>query len=139
MHMLTFRKENLMKKLIIIILMMLLIPISYVSAEDKETVYTAEDKTLMLLKRYLPLVANYNYVFYQGRMTKEKEMAVCFDCIEEQKRIIGSGRMGAGGKITNPLNEYKNKKIYTSPFSWIFIPDIKEGQPAGMVRFSYSF
>ncbi len=96
--------------------MTLLIPISYVDAEDKETVDPVKDKALMLLKGYLPLVAKYNYVFFKERMTKENEMADFLDSIEEQRRIVDFGRMGAGGAITNPLNEYENKKIDTSPF-----------------------
>ena len=73
-----------MKRLIIVILIMLLIPVSYVSAEDKETVDPVKDKALMLLKGYLPLVAKYNYVFSEERMTKENEMADCLYCIEDQ-------------------------------------------------------
>ena len=128
-----------MKRLIIIILMMVLIPISYVGAEDKKTVDPAKDKTLMFLKGYLPLVAKYNYVFLKERMTKENEMADFLDSIEEQRRIINIGRMGAGGAITTPLNEYKNKKINTSPFGWIIIPNIQESQPSGIIQFTYSF
>jgi len=128
-----------MKRLIIIILMMLLVPVSYVGAEDKETVDLAKDKTLMLIKGYLPLVAKYNYVFYKERMTKENEMEDFLDSIEEQRRIIGFGRMGVGGEITNPLNEYENKKNNTSPFSWMIMPDIKEGQNAWLIQFTYSF
>jgi len=110
-----------------------------VGADDKESVDLAKDKTLMLLKGYLPLVAKYNYVFFKERMTKENEMADFLDSIEEQRRIIGFGRMGVGGEITNPLNEYENKKNNTSPFSWMIMPDIKEGQHAWLIRFSYSF
>jgi hypothetical protein len=128
-----------MKRLIIIILMMLLIPINYVGAEDKETVDSAKDKTLMFLKGYLPLVSEYNYVFYKERMTKENETADFLGSIEERRRIIDFGRMGAGGATTNPLNEYKNKKINTSPFGWIIIPNIQESQPSGIIQFTYSF
>ena len=46
-----------MKRLIIIILMMLLVPTSYVSAEDKETVDFANCKTLMSFKGYLLITA----------------------------------------------------------------------------------
>jgi hypothetical protein len=128
-----------MKKIIVAVIIIVLIPISYVGAEDKETVDSVKDKTLMLLKGYLPLVAKYNYVFFKERMTKENEMANFLDCIEEQRRIIGFGRMGAGGEITNPLNEYENEKINTSPFSWIIIPNINESQPSGIIQFTYSF
>ena len=115
-----------MKRLIIIILMMLLIPVSYVGAEDKETVDPAKGKTLMLLKGYLPLANKYN-------------MADCLDCIEEQRRIIDFGRMGARGEITTSLNKYKSKKNNTSPFSLIIMPNIEESQPSWLIQFSYSF
>jgi hypothetical protein len=128
-----------MKRLIIIILMMLLVPISYVNAEDKETVDPVKDKTLMFLKGYLPLVAKYNYVFFKERMTKENEMADFLDSIEEQRRIVDFCRIGAGDGITNPLNEYENKKINTSPFGWIIIPNIQESQPSGIIQFTYSY
>jgi len=127
------------KRLIKIILIMLLIPIGYVSAEDKETVDPAKEKTLMPLKGYLSLPFKYKRYFYKERMTEENEMADFLDSIEEQRRIIGFGRMGVGGEITNPLNEYENKKNNTSPFSWMIMPDIKEGQPAGIIKFTYFF
>jgi len=119
--------------------MMLLVPVSYVGAEDKETVDLAKEKILMPLKGYLSLPFKYKRYFYKERMTKENEMADFLDSIEEQRRIIGFGRMGVGGEITNPLNEYENKKNNTSPFSWMIMPDIKEGQHAWLIRFSYSF
>jgi len=125
-----------MKRLIIIILMMLLVPTSYVSAEDNETVDFAKDKTLILLKGYLPLVVKYNYVFFNEKMTKENETSDSLDCTWEQKQF---SRIGVGGKITNPLNEYENEKVNTSPFSWIIIPNIEESQPSGMIEFTYSF
>lgn len=128
-----------MKRLIIIILMMLLIPISYVSAEDKETVDLAKDNTLMLLKGYLPKLAKYNYVFFKERMTKENEMADFLDSIEEERRIIDFGRIGAGDEITNLLNKYENEKINTPTFSWIIIPNIEESQPSGIIQFTYSY
>ncbi|MFO7555269.1 MAG: hypothetical protein R6W88_08700 [Desulfobacterales bacterium] len=128
-----------MNRLIIIILMMLLVPANYVSAEDKETVDIAKDKTLILLKGYLPLVAKYNYVYFKERMTKEDEIADFLGSMEEQRRIIGFDRMGAGGEIINPLNEYENEKINTSSFCWIIIPNIKESQPSGIIQFTYSF
>jgi len=119
--------------------MMLLVPVSYVGAEDKETVDLAKEKILMPLKGYLSLPFKYKRYFYKERMTKENEMADFLDSIEEQRRIIGFGRMGVGGEITNPLNEYENKKNNTSPFSWMIMPDIKEGQNAWLIRLSYSF
>ena len=128
-----------MKRLIIIILMMLLVPVSYVGAEDKGTVDSAKDKTLMLLKGYLPLVAKYNYFYFKERMTEENEMADFLDRIEEQRRIVGFDRMGARDEITNPLDEYENKKNNISPFSWIIIPNIEESQPSGIIEFTYSF
>lgn len=125
-----------MKRLIIIILMMLFVPTSYVSAEDKETVDLAKYETLMLFKGYLPLVDKYYYVFLNEKMTKENKMSDCLDCIGEIKRF---GRIGIGGKITDPLNEYENEKVKTSPFSWVIIPNIEEGQPSGIIQFTYSF
>jgi len=126
-------------KRLIIILMMLLIPISYAGAEDKDTVDSAKDKTLMLLKGYLPLVAKYNYFYFKKRMTEENEMADFLDRIEEQRRIVGFDRMGARDETTNPLDEYENKKNNISPFSWIIIPNIEESQPSGIIEFTYSF
>jgi hypothetical protein len=101
-----------MKRLIIIILMVLLVPISHVSAGDKETVNLAKDKTLM---------SNF------------------LDSIEEQRRIIGFERMGTGNGINIFLNEYKKKKVTPSSFSWTIIPNLKDGQPSGMIQFTYSF
>ena len=126
-------------KRLIIILVMLLLPISYVGAEDKETVDPAKDKTLMPFKGYLSLPFKFKRYFYKERLTKENEMADFLDSIEEQRRIIGFGRMGVGGEITNLLNTFENEKIKTSPFSWMIMPDIKEGQPAWLIRFTYSF
>ena len=125
-----------MKRLIIIMLMMLLVPTSYVSAEDKETVDFARYKTLMSSKGYLPLIDRYYYVFINEKMTKENEMSDCLDYIGEKERF---GRIGIGGEITNPLNEYGNEKVKTSPFSWIIIPNIEESQPSGIIQFTYSF
>jgi hypothetical protein len=126
-----------MKKLIIIIiLMMLLLPTSYVFAEDKETGNLPEYNTLMLFKGNLPLVDKYDYVFINEKMTKGNEMSDCLNCIEEKKQF---SRIGIGGKITNPLNEYENKKIKTSHFSWIIIPNIEESQPSGIIQLTYSY
>ena len=125
-----------MKRLIIIILMMLLVPTSYVSAEDKETVDFTKYKTLMSFKGYLPLIDRYYYVFINEKMTKEKEMSDCLDYIGEKERF---GQISIGGKITNPLNEYGNEKVKTSPFSWIIIPNIEESQPSGIIQFTYSY
>ena len=125
-----------MKRLIIIILMMLLVPTSYVSAEDKETVDFTKYKTLMSFKGYLPLIDRYYYVFINEKMTKEKEMSDCLDYIGEKERF---GQISIGGKITNPLNEYGNEKVKSSPFSWIIIPNIEESQPSGIIQFTYSF
>jgi hypothetical protein len=124
-----------MKKLIII-LIMLLVPTSYVFAEDKKTGDLPGYNTFRLFKGYLPLVDKYDYVFINEKMTKENEVSDCLDCIEEKKQF---GRIGVGGKITNPLNEYENKKIQTSPFSWIIIPNIEESQPSGIIQFTYSY
>ena len=125
-----------MKRLIIIMLMMLLVPTSYVSAEDKETVDFAKYKTLMSSKGYLPLIDRYYYVFINEKMTKEKKILDCLDYIGEKERF---GQISIGGKITNPLNEYGNEKVKSSPFSWIIIPNIEESQPSGIIQFTYSF
>ena len=126
-------------KRLIIILIILFMPVGYVGAKDKETVDLAKDKTLMLLKGYLPLVAKYNYVFFKERVTKENEMADSLDYMEEQRRIIDFGRMSAGSEITNNLNEYESKKNNTWPFDWIIMPNIKESQPSWIIQFTYSF
>jgi len=128
-----------MKKIIAAVIMMALIPISYVGAEDKQTVDGINVKTSMPSEGYLPLPAKHKYYYYIEGMTKENETADCLDCIEGQRRIIGFDRMGAGDEITKPLNEYENKKVNTSSFSWNLMPDIKEGQLEGMIQFSYSF
>ena len=118
---------------------MLLIPISYAAAEDKETVDAVSFKTSMPSEGYLPLPAKHYYDYYKEGMTQETEKADCLDCIEGQRRIIGFDRMGSRDEITNLLNEYENKKINASPFSWILIPDIRESQPSGIIQFTYSF
>ena len=128
-----------MKKIIAAVIMMALIPISYVGAEDKQTVDGINVKTSMPSEGYLPLPAKHKYYYYKEGMTKETEKADCLDCMEDQRRIIGFDRMGVGDEITNPLNEYENEKNNTSPFSWIIIPNIEERQPFGMIHFSYSF
>lgn len=116
--------------------MMLLVPTSYVSAEDKETVDFANCKTLMSFKGYLPLIDRYYYVLINEKMTKEKEKSDCLDYIGEKERF---GQISIGGKITNPLNDNGNEKVKTSPFSWIIIPNIEESQPSGIIQFTYSF
>jgi len=116
--------------------MMLLVPTSYVSAGDKETGDLPNYSTLLLFKGYLPLVDKYDYVFFNEQMTKENKMSDCLDFTGEKKRF---GRIGIGGKITNPLNENENEKIKTSPFSWIILPNIEESQPSGIIQFTYSF
>ena len=128
-----------MKRLIIIILIMLFIPVSYVSAEDKETVDDVNVKTSMPSEGYLLLPAKHKYYYYIEGMTQETEKADCLDCIERQRRIVGFDRMSAEDETTNPLNEYENEKNNTSPFSWTIIPNIEERQPSGMIQFSYSF
>ena len=128
-----------MKKIIAAVIMMALIPISYVGAEDKQTVDAINVKTSMPSEGYLPLPAKHKYYYYTEGMTEETEKADCLDCIEGQRRIIGFDRMGVGDEITNPLNEYENEKNNTSPFSWTIIPNIEESQPSGMIQFSYSF
>jgi hypothetical protein len=101
-----------MKKMIIIILMVLLVPISYVSAGDKETLDLVKDKTLM---------SNF------------------LDPILVKGQIIVSYLMGTGNEIKIFLNKYKKEKVTTSSFRWTIIPDLKDGQPSGMIKFTYSF
>lgn len=127
-----------MKRLIIIILIILLVPTSYVSAEDKEPVDLVKDNTLMVLRGYIPLMPH-SYVFLKEGMTRENEMMDCLDCMDEQRQILNYGRMGIGGEITNPFNEYYNEKIKTSPFSWMIIPNFEESQPSGIIQFTYSY
>jgi hypothetical protein len=128
-----------MKKIIVAVLIMAFIPISYAGAEDKGTVDAVNVITSMPSEGYLPLSPKPKYYYYKEGMTNETEKADCLDCMEDQRRIIGFGRMGVGDEITNPLNEYENEKNNTSPFSWIIIPNLEEGQPSGMVQLSYSF
>lgn len=127
-----------MKKLITI-LMILLIPISYAGAEEEKTVDVDKDKTLILLKGYLPMVARYNAVFFPEKMAKENVMTDVFDFGEEQRRMIGFDRSGVGGERTSFSNRYENDKNNTPSFSWIIIPNIKESQPSGIIQFTYSF
>lgn len=127
-----------MKKLITI-LMILLIPISYAGAEEEKTLDVDKDKTLILLKGYLPMVARYNAVFFPEKMAKENVMTDVFDFGEEQRRMIGFDRSGVGGERTSFSNRYENDKNNTPSFSWIIIPNIKESQPSGIIQFTYSF
>lgn len=127
-----------MKKLITI-LMILLIPISYAGAEEEKTVDVDKDKTLILLKGYLPMVARYNAVFFPEKMAKENVMTDVFDFGEEQRQMIGFDRSGVGGERTSFSNRYENDKNNTPSFSWIIIPNIKESQPSGIIQFTYSF
>ena len=101
-----------MKKIIVVIVMVL-VSINYLGAKDKEALDLTKDKTLMPLKGYLPLPAKYAYSFFREGVTKETEKADFLDCIEEQRRIIGFGRMGVGDEITNFLNEYKTSRWIT--------------------------
>ena len=101
-----------MKKIIVVIVMVL-ISINYLGAKDKEISDPTTDKTLMPLKGYLPLPAKYAYSFFRKGVTKETKKADFSDCIEEQRRIIGFGRMGVGDGITNLLNVNKNSRWIT--------------------------
>ena len=95
-----------MKKIIVAVIIMVVVHISYLGAEDKQTVDTVNVKTLIPSEGYLPLPAKYKYYFYKEGMTKETEKTDFLDCIEGQRRIISFGRMSVGDEITNPLNEY---------------------------------
>ena len=128
-----------MKKIIVAVIIMVLIPISYLGAEDKQTVDAVSVKTLMPSEGYLPLPAKHKYYYYKEEMTKETEKVDCLDCMEGQRRIISFDSLSAGDERTNPLNEYENEKVNTSPFSWIILPNIEEEQPSGIIQFTYSF
>ena len=96
-----------MKKLIVaVIIIMVLIPISYLSAEDKETVDPVKNEKVMSSKGYLSLPAKNAYYIFKERMTKETDKANFLDCIDGQKRIISHGRMSAGNEETKPDQGY---------------------------------
>ena len=128
-----------MKKIIVAVIIMILIPISYLGAEDRETVDAVNVKTSISSEGYLTLPAKHKYYYYKEVTTKETETVDCLDCIEGQRRIIGFDRMDSRDEITNLLNEYENEKVNTSPFSWIIIPNIEESQPSGIIQLTYSF
>jgi hypothetical protein len=91
---------------IIIAIIMVFISISYLGAEDKETVDPVNVKAVMPLTGYLPLPAKYKYHFYKEGMTKETEKADFLNCIEGQRRIISYGRIAAGNEATKPYRGY---------------------------------
>jgi len=129
-----------MKRLIIIIiLLLLLVPISSVSAGDKETLNFAKDKTLMFLNGYLPIAAKYNYAFFNEQMAKENEISDFLDSKEEQRRIVGFDRMDAENEITNFSSGYQKTTFTIPSFSWIIIPNLIGSQPSGMIQFTFSF
>jgi len=97
-----------MKKIIAAVIMMALIPISYVGAEDKQTVDAINVKTSMPSEGYLPLPAKYKYYYYKEGMTKETEKADFLNCIEGQRQIISYGRMSAGDEETKPYRGYNS-------------------------------
>lgn len=123
-----------MKRLIIIILIGLLVPISYVSAEDKKTLDLVKDNTLMLLNGYQPKLAKYNYILF-----KEKEMSDFLDSMEEQRRIIDYDRISAEGGMTSFLNDYNKEKVATPNFNWAIIPNLEESQPSVIIQFICPF
>jgi len=53
-----------MKKIIVAVLITAFIPISYVGAEDKQTIDTVNVDTSMPSEGYLPLPAKYKYYYY---------------------------------------------------------------------------
>lgn len=97
-----------MKKIIVTVILMVFIPISYVGAEDKETVDPAKDKTLMPLNECLSLPVKHTYNFIKERMTKENEKADFLDCIEGQRRIVSYGRKIAEDEETKPYRAYNS-------------------------------
>ncbi|MCJ7542156.1 MAG: hypothetical protein MUO88_21105 [Desulfobacterales bacterium] len=97
-----------MKKIIVAVIIMVLIPISYVGAEDKQTVDAVNVKTSMLSEGYLPLPAKSTYYIFKERMTQETGTADFLDCIEGQRRIISYGRTSAGNEQTKPYRGYQS-------------------------------
>jgi len=97
-----------MKKIIVAVIIIVLIPISYVVAEDKGTVYAVNVNTSMPSEGYLPLPAKHAYYFFKEGMTKETEKADFLDCIEGQRRIISYGKMAAGDGETKPYRGYNS-------------------------------
>ena len=75
------------KKIIAAVIMMALIPISYVGAEDKQTVDAINVKTSMPSEGYLPLPAKHAYYFFKEGMTKETEKADFLDCIDRKSVV----------------------------------------------------
>jgi hypothetical protein len=94
-----------MKKIIIVIIIVF-ISISYLGAVNKKTADPVNDKTVMLLKGYLPLPTKYTYSFYKKGATKESEKADFLDCIEGQRQIISYGSFAAGNEETKPYRGY---------------------------------
>jgi len=79
------------KKLLITIIMMLLIPISYLGAEDKQTVDPTKDKTVISWKGHV-IPPEYKYYFYKEGMTVESEKKDFTEClIEKLREPIGVG------------------------------------------------
>ena len=103
-----------MKKIIAVVLTMFLIPIGYLSAEDKKTVDPKKDKISMPSEEYLSIPARQAYNILKERMTKLAETADFLDCIQGQRRIIRYDRMSAGNDETNPYQKHH------SPF-WVTI------------------
>ena len=97
-----------MKKIIVAVLIMVFVPISYLGAEDKETVAPAKDKILIPSEGYIPLPAKHKYYYYEEGMTKETEKADFLNCIEGQRQIISFGRMSAGDEGKKPYRGYNS-------------------------------
>lgn len=118
-------EDKSMKKIIVAVIIMVFIPISYVGAEDKETVDPAKDKNLMPLNGYLPLPVKRSYAVFKERMTKENEKADYLDCIKGQRRIVRYGRMIGEDEETKPYRGY-NSNI------WITIQCMENKEYTGM-------
>jgi hypothetical protein len=86
---------------------MAFIPISYLGAEDKETVVPPKDKTSKPLKGYPTLPAKHAYYFKEG-MTKETEKTDFLNCVEGQRRIISFGRVDAVRRETKTYRGFNS-------------------------------
>jgi hypothetical protein len=94
--------DKTMKRIMTAVIIMVLIPISYIGAEDKRTMDSANLITSMSSEGYPPLQVNHAYYFFKERMSKETEKANFLDCIEGQRRTISYSRMSDGKEITKP-------------------------------------
>ena len=97
-----------MKKIIITVILIIIMPIINVCAEDKDTVWSVNDKTSMLSKGNSELPAKYKYYYYREGMTKQTEKADLLDCTDGQRRMIDLVKMSAGGEETKPFKRHRS-------------------------------